>query len=66
MSNESISGILITVVIASCSGLISGKVIAVLGRRMVPYVDSEEFEGEEHEEGDIDMQPEVATSDLSA
>lgn len=61
-----ISGILITVVIASCSGLISGKVIAVLGRRMAPYVDSEEFEGEEHEEGDIDMQPEVATSDLSA
>lgn len=60
-----LSGILVTVVIAACSGLLSGKVIAALGRRMVPYVDAEEFEGEEFEEGNIDMQPVVATSDLS-
>jgi len=58
-----ISGILITVVIAACSGLISGKVIAVLGRRMVPYVDSEEFEGEEIEEDDFEMQPVIASED---
>lgn len=61
-----LSGILVTVVIAACSGLLSGKVIAALGRRMVPYVDAEEFEGEEFAEGDIEMQPVVATSDLSA
>lgn len=58
-----LSGILVTVVIAACSGLLSGKVIAALGRRMVPYVDAEEFEGEEFEEGNTDMQPVVATED---
>jgi ammonium transporter Rh len=58
-----LSGILVTVIIAACSGLLSGKVIAVLGRRMVPYVDAEEFEGEEIEAEAIDMQPAVATED---
>ncbi len=42
-----IAGILITVVMAAGTGLISGKVIAVMGRRMEPYTDAEEFEGEE-------------------
>ena len=41
-----LSGILITIVLASGSGLISGKVIAALGRRSAPYLDDEEFEGE--------------------
>jgi ammonium transporter Rh len=41
-----LSGILITIVIATGSGLVSGKVIAVLGRRSAPYLDDEEFEGE--------------------
>ena len=41
-----LSGILITIVLASFSGLISGKVIAALGRRSAPYLDDEEFEGE--------------------
>jgi len=41
-----LTGILITVVIAAGSGLISGKVIAVLGRRVEPYLDDEEFDGE--------------------
>src|SRR5512133_1057230 len=41
-----LTGILITVVIATGSGLISGRVIAVLGRRTEPYLDDEEFEGE--------------------
>ena len=45
-----LSGILITVVIAAGSGLISGKVIAVLGRRSEPYQDDEEFEGETFEQ----------------
>ena len=45
-----LSAIVVTVVIAACTGLVSGKVIAALGRRAVPYVDSEEFEGEGCEE----------------
>ena len=44
-----LSAILVTVVIAAVTGLFSGKVLAVLGRRVMPYVDSEEFEGEEEE-----------------
>lgn len=47
-----LAGILITVVLAACSGLISGKVIAVMGRRLEPYVDYEEFEGEASEQED--------------
>lgn len=58
-----LSGILVTISIAACSGLLSGKVIAAMGRRMVPYVDAEEFEGEEIDAEDIDMQPVVATED---
>ena len=42
-----LSAMLVTVVIAAVTGLLSGKVLAVLGRRVAPYVDSEEFEGEE-------------------
>lgn len=42
-----LKGILITIVIAAISGLVSGKVIALLGSRVEPYVDTEEFEGEE-------------------
>jgi ammonium transporter Rh len=41
-----LAGILITVAVAAGSGLISGKVIAALGRRTEPYLDDEEFEGE--------------------
>jgi ammonium transporter Rh len=41
-----LTGILVTVVLAAGSGLISGKVIAVLGRRSEAYLDDEEFEGE--------------------
>lgn len=41
-----LSGILITVALAAGGGLIGGKVIALLGRRTMPYVDEEEFEGE--------------------
>lgn len=48
-----LSGILITVIFAAVTGLISGKVIAVLGRRMEPYTDAEEFEGEETEEDSL-------------
>ena len=40
-----LTGILVTIIIAAGAGLISGKVIAVLGSRSNPYVDIEEFEG---------------------
>lgn len=36
-------GILVTVLLASAGGLISGKVIAAMGRRSAPYLDDEEF-----------------------
>lgn len=39
-------GLFITVVIAAFAGLITGKVIATLGQRATPYIDSEEFEGD--------------------
>jgi len=45
-----LTAIAVTVVIAAVTGLLSGKVIVVLGRRALPYVDSEEFEGEVSEE----------------
>lgn len=44
-----LAGILVTVALAASTGLLSGKVIASLGRRSVPYADAEEFEGEEEE-----------------
>lgn len=59
-----LSGILVTVVIAACTGLITGKVIAALGRRTEPYVDAEEFECEDGEESE--EQSCIATSDLAA
>lgn len=40
------SGILVTVILAAVSGLISGKIVAVSGHRTEPYTDAEEFEGE--------------------
>ncbi|MDD2310231.1 MAG: ammonium transporter [Desulfuromonadaceae bacterium] len=41
-----LTGILITIVLAAGSGVISGKVISALGRRVEPYLDDEEFDGE--------------------
>jgi ammonium transporter Rh len=41
-----LAGLVITFVLAAVGGVISGKVIAVLGRRSAPYLDAEEFEGE--------------------
>ncbi|MFH1097028.1 MAG: ammonium transporter [Candidatus Desantisbacteria bacterium] len=38
-------GILVTVVLAAITGLITGKIISALGRRSEPYVDVEEFDG---------------------
>jgi ammonium transporter Rh len=38
-----IVGILITVVLALVLGLVVGRILALVGRRTVPYVDSEEF-----------------------
>jgi ammonium transporter Rh len=47
-----LTGILVTIVIAACSGLLVGKLVSILGRRAVPYVDAEEFDGEEIEENE--------------
>lgn len=56
-----LAGILVTVILAAGSGVVSGKVIAALGRRSAPYLDNEEFEGEACEEED---QPCIAASDI--
>ncbi|MFA7404582.1 MAG: hypothetical protein WC007_11335 [Pelobacteraceae bacterium] len=56
-----LTGILITVAVAAGSGLISGKVIAALGRRTEPYIDDEEFEGEAP--GQEDDQPCIVATD---
>jgi ammonium transporter Rh len=59
-----LTGILVTVVIAAGAGLISGKVLAALGTRLEPYLDAEEFEGEELlEDGENQG---LAEADLSA
>jgi len=44
-----LTGMLVTFVLAAVGGLVSGKVIAVMGNRLVPYTDAEEFEGEVNE-----------------
>jgi len=41
-----LAGIFISIVISLAAGLVSGKVLSVLGRRAEPYVDSEEFIGD--------------------
>jgi ammonium transporter Rh len=41
-----LTGIMVTIVFAASSGLISGKVISALGRRVEPYLDDEEFDGD--------------------
>lgn len=46
-----LKAIAVTVIVAALSGLCSGKVISLFGRRMNPYVDAEEFEGETEEAG---------------
>jgi ammonium transporter Rh len=56
-----LTGLLVTVLLAAVSGLISGKVIAVLGRRSVPYLDDEELECEACEQEDY--QPGIAETD---
>lgn len=58
-----LSGIMVTVVIAACTGLLSGRIIAVLGRRLVPYQDSEEFEGDEIGAEEMELQPVIASED---
>ena len=59
-----LTGILVTVVIAATTGLVSGRVIAVLGNREVPYLDAEEFVSDEGEQNDV--QPVIATGDVLA
>jgi len=42
-SSVQLTGIIISVVIAILAGYLTGKVLAIFGRRTVPYVDAEEF-----------------------
>ena len=39
-----LKGIIITVIIALVAGFVTGKLISIWGRRVEPYLDSEEFE----------------------
>jgi ammonium transporter Rh len=41
-----VAGILVTVLLAAGAGLVTGKVVAIMGRRSEPYIDIEEFEAE--------------------
>lgn len=43
-AGSQLSGIGITIIIASVSGIIVGKIVSLFGRRKIPYVDAEEFE----------------------
>jgi ammonium transporter Rh len=43
VGGEQLKGIVITIVISLIAGYAVGKLISALGRRTVPYVDSEEF-----------------------
>lgn len=56
-----LTGMAVTIVIAAGSGLVSGKVIAVLGRRCEPYLDAEEFESEMSEQEEAE--PLIAAAD---
>ncbi len=58
-----LTAMVVTIVIAAFAGLLSGKVIALLGERAEPYVDSEEFEGEETCQEEL--QELIAEADLS-
>lgn len=46
-AGSQLSGIGITIIIASVSGIIVGKIVSLFGRRKIPYVDAEEFEDAE-------------------
>ncbi|HEY3489371.1 MAG TPA: hypothetical protein VGK27_04505 [Candidatus Deferrimicrobiaceae bacterium] len=50
------TGLVVTVLLAGLTGLLTGKALALFGRRSVPYVDSEEFEGCE-DEAAPDLEP---------
>jgi ammonium transporter Rh len=41
--SDQLKGIIVTVVISLVAGYAVGKIVSSLGRRVVPYVDSEEF-----------------------
>ncbi len=41
-----LTGILVTLLLAGITGLLSGKIIALFGRRGAPYLDEEEFDAE--------------------
>ncbi len=49
-TTSQIKGIVITLIIATVSGLIVGKIVSALGGRKVPYTDNEELDVESHEE----------------
>lgn len=50
-SGAQLTGIVVTVLLAAITGLISGKIISLFGRRTEAYVDAEEFDAESEEVG---------------
>lgn len=64
-SGAQLTGIVVTVLLAAVSGLVSGKVMSVSGRRAVPYVDTEEFDAESEEVG-LFVAPLVKVAELEA
>ena len=60
-----LAAIVVTATLAVATGLVTGKVIAILGRRTQPYVDAEEFDGEPDVEG-VFVASFVKTAELEA
>ena len=59
-----LAGIVITIALAGSTGLLSGKIIAVLGRRAEPYRDAEEFDAEPASDEDVPMTVPVPANEL--
>jgi ammonium transporter Rh len=56
------AGLVATVVAASAFGLLTGKVLALFGRRTVPYADSEEFEVDASESAEAEAAESLETA----
>jgi ammonium transporter Rh len=60
-----LAGIVVTVLLAASTGLVSGKIISFFGRRTEPYTDAEEFDAEAEDEG-LFAAPMVKVAELEA
>jgi ammonium transporter Rh len=59
-----LAGILVTIALAGSTGLLSGKIIALLGRRAEPYCDAEEFDAEPEYAEDVSLGVPVPADEL--